>query len=447
MGPTAILLLIIAAMLAAERIGLTVLTRRPRSCAWIQRHRMVHPNTISIVRMPMGIVAMVLWIADMRQLAILWLAFWMISDLSDGTIARNCDLVSDSGKWLDPLSDKCLYFPPLLYFAFAGPLPAAWITAFVAIDSVGQASRLLIRKKAANMFGKAKTALVTVLIAGTALQGFHQLDLIPEGFLFFLSMTCVVLAFLSLYCKVIPDVWYANSLTFANLVCGLGAIYMLISPELIPGTDRYLIAFLLVFLGQFFDLLDGRLARRFGSTRHGAVFDDIADGTSFGMAIGVLIVKRLGHDPFTVTLAAAYLIAVIYRLIRFLREKDLHDPGIFAGLPSPAGALFAGSSALLFADLRPVAWAMVIAATILMVSRIQYRHFARRIWPELPNILKVSAFVLILIFVNNRLASRTYSGMIEIMCFALAVSYVVLGTDRLSRHLLPTRRPREKRMA
>ena len=63
----------------------------------------------------MGFIAAALAAHDHWSAATLWFAFFMITDLSDGTIARNCDLQTEMGKWLDPLSDKFMYFPVLFY--------------------------------------------------------------------------------------------------------------------------------------------------------------------------------------------------------------------------------------------------------------------------------------------------------------------------------------------
>ncbi|MCF7854773.1 MAG: CDP-alcohol phosphatidyltransferase family protein [Candidatus Pacebacteria bacterium] len=422
---------IIAVLFLAERLGIARLTRKPSCQDWIRRHRLVHPNTLSILRFPMGILAAALWLLGWHEMAVIWFAVWMISDLTDGTIARNCQLVTERGKWLDPLSDKCLYFPPLLLFAYLGFLPLPWVVALVIIDTIGQFARLLITKTAANMFGKAKTALLTILLSVTALRDIGQLSVPPEGFLVLLTITCTVLAFLSFYCKVIPDSWYANSLTFANFVCGIGAIYYIVGqPRLFPG-NQHVVAFMLVFLGQFFDLFDGRLARKYGSTIHGAFFDDIADGTSFGLAIGLLIADVGNLRPAAIVLAVLYVACVCYRLIRFLKTKDAVPPGIFEGMPAPAGALLAGSAILLFHELPLVAHTCVALACYLMVSRIRYRHFARRIWPELPNIFKVSGFVLVLLFVNSRLTGAKYYGTLEVITFTCGLAYALLGIDRV----------------
>lgn len=427
-------------MLLVERLTIILATRSPRGCAWIRGCRLLHPNTISFIRMPMGVISVLLWHFGSPDAAMLWFAGWMITDLTDGTIARNCGLETPSGKWLDPLSDKCMYVPPLLYFSLSGPKPLlslSWVVALIGIDLLGQASRLFSKKKAANSFGKAKTALITILLSLVALQGMGLQAFMHHRVLLILTMSCTVLAFLSLYCKVIPDNWYANSLTLANFLCGAGAICQV-------ATGHPVRAFVLVFLGQFFDLFDGRMARKFGSTRYGAIYDDIADGTSFGLAIGVLILSELGGGfvkpghllnwgaitPAGWVVAVSYVVCVVYRLIRFLKPSVQLAPGIFQGFPSPAGAMLAGAAALFFADKSK--WAgmgFVVAAAVVMISSIRYRHFGQKIWPSLPNPARLLVFVFFLLLANVGMVDRDYRDAFSIVCFAMSLVYAALGVE------------------
>lgn len=425
-----ILAAVITTIFIGERLSITALTKNPASRDWIARHKLLHPNTISIVRIPMGGLSILIWIWGWENLSIVWFAFWMITDLTDGTIARNCKLVTERGKWLDPLSDKALYFPGLLFFAIAGPLPLVWVLLVIGVDTLGQVARLFIKKKAANHFGKAKTALITILLALTAFSQIAETDFLPPEFPGLLTASCAILAFLSFYCKAIPDNWYANSLTLANFMCGGAAIAIILLK------DQVLVAFILVFVGQFFDLFDGRLARKYGSTRHGPVFDDVADATSFGLAVGVLIYDQIDPGLLPFALAAAYVCSVIFRLVRFLHRASETPPGVFEGLPAPAGALLAGSGVLFLQTTPVLSILTVIAAMILMVSRIRYYHFGREIWPQLPNMLKIAGFVAILIYVNYRLAiSKQYTGTLELICLLMAITYACLGNVRMFRHL------------
>ena len=423
MGITCLLVALVLAFLAFERTCILTMTRREAGRQWIIHHRILHPNTISLVRIPMGVLSVGMWVVGWQAFSVVWFAAWMITDVTDGTIARNCGLTTESGKWLDPLSDKCMYFPPLIFFAWLGVLDPGWVAAVIVTDAIGQASRLLVKKKAANLFGKAKTALITVLLSLTALDHIGELAFISPAFLYLLTISCAILAFLSFFCKVVPDAWYANSLTLANFFCGLAAIWSVVS-------GNFVRAYVLVFVGQFFDLFDGRLARKYGSTRHGAVYDDVADGTSFGLAVAYLIFARLGGTMAAGVVSGAYVLCVVYRLFRFLHPPVPLPPGIFLGLPSPAGALLAGAAVLLFWRWPPIAYTFVVLTAFLMVSRIRYRHFGQLIWPKLPRSLKVLAFVLFLIFVNKSLASKESYVAFELWCFGIALLYtVVYGVD------------------
>jgi CDP-diacylglycerol--serine O-phosphatidyltransferase len=424
MSQVTFLTLVIVAALLAERLGIGWLTSSAAGRAWIVRHRLFHPNSISYLRFPMGAVAVMFWMMGAPIAGLLWFAGWMITDLTDGTIARTCHLETESGKWLDPLSDKAMYFPPLLYFAWLGVLPVLWVMAFLCLDAFGQASRLLVKKKAANSFGKAKTALVTVLLFVVALQGMGELSFLGMRLVYLLTVSCTLLAFLSVYCKVIPDFWYANSFSVANLLCGVGALWQ-------AHTGHPVRAFVLVFIGQLFDLFDGRLARKFGSTPHGALFDDVADGTSFGLAISYLIWCQFGdeHKIMGLLVAAMYLLCVFYRLIRFLKPTMVLPPGIFQGLPSPAGAMLSGAAALALADRPELGMGVVLLSSYLMISNTPYRHFGQRIWPGLPNFGKLLAFVVVMILINLAVTQHNAAQAFNLISLLFALAYVVFGVD------------------
>ncbi len=430
MIPATILSLLILLILLVERVSIVTLTRSPGGRQWVIDHPLLHPNAISLIRIPMGVISLALWRYGeavgnplLPKIALLWFAFWMITDITDGTIARNCGLATESGKWLDPLSDKCMYFPILIMFSIWGPIPKIWCLALILIDTMGQASRLLVQKKAANYFGKAKTALITTLLTLVALDRICSLPFISTPLIEYLTVSTTILALLSFYCKVVPDTWYANTLTLANFLCGLAAIYSIL-------VDAHFVrAFILVFVGQFFDLFDGRMATKFGSTAHGAFFDDVADATSFGGAISLLIAYQFGNSPLFSILAIVYFACMVYRLYRFLHPTASLPDGTFQGLPAPAGAMLAGSSALLFAQLWPIALVLIVATCLLMVCPMRYRHFGRRIWPKLPNGMRLLLVILFLLFVNMSIADRSYLDSFKLFCFSMSCIYVIYGID------------------
>ncbi len=436
------LLLLLGLMAASERIITTQAVRSERGRNFIINHRWLHPNPICIYRIPMGFVSALIWGLGFPFAGTIFFGFWMMTDMTDGTIARGCDLGTTTGEWLDPLSDKLMYLPVLFMLTFIRPegaspeyatLSLTAVILFMIFDIASQASRLFVQKKAANSFGKAKTMMICITIAALSLQyvsfeAYMSIPILNQINPTYLMWSCVILGFLSFYCKIIPDHWYANSLTLMNFICGVAAIPMVLVSGNIVG------AFILIFIGQFFDLLDGRTARKFGSTEWGALFDDFADGTSFGLAISVIIFVTL--KPLSVVvagiIAAIYFICVVYRLYYFIKNKDINIPGIFIGMPSPAGAMLAGSSALLF-HTGGLAWVTLVTTLVasgLMVSKIEYKHFGQKIMANVPTAVKLTLFAIMLSYITILVKEQDeLSIAFAIFTFSMIWLYIFVGVN------------------
>ncbi|MEJ2699555.1 MAG: CDP-alcohol phosphatidyltransferase family protein [Desulfuromonadales bacterium] len=408
-------------MLGAERFAVSRFLRTPRQIAWVRSHRWLHPNAISRARYPMGLVSAALLQLGFPRTCFLFFTFWMITDIADGDIARRCGLHTEEGETIDPLSDKLMYIPMLAYLTWRGPLDPLLLGLFLAFDVFGQVSRFFIRVKAANLFGKAKTFLVVVLLIVVGLKWIYgPLPLLGRA-IHPLFGICVFLAFCSTAFKLIPNYWYANILSLMNLVCGLAGCWVVLTGR----PPAYALG--LVFLGQFLDLFDGRAAERWGSTPKGEVFDDVADGTSFGLTVGLLVAMSFARPWVGAAVGGLYLSAVVYRLVRFVVEK--RKAGIaggvftFSGLPSPAGALLAGTACLLIpAD--AVRGAIVVATSLLMVSRIPYAHFGRAILPKIPKVMRVLILGSFLFLLALGIRRDQY-GVPLLVAFAVAVAYLV----------------------
>ena len=187
-------------------------------------------------------------------------------------------------------------------------------------------------------------------------------------------------------------------------------------------------------MGQFFDLFDGRMARKYGSTNHGAIYDDIADGTNFGLAnasiVFVGLARNLAPIPMVIVIALSviYLICVIYRLYRFLKPTQNLPRGIFQGLPSPGGALLAGACAIAAAQLNCliVSWTaavIVLLASLLMISNVPYRHFGQDLWPSLPKGFRVMLLILCIVFICFALVKRDWAEAFTWFTTGLAFLY------------------------
>lgn len=86
-----------------------------------------------------------------------------LTDLADGKIARKRHLVTNFGKFMDPLADKMLVLTAFIYLVAVGKAPA-WVVAIIACrELLITTLRLLIVEQggsvmAAQMPGKIKTA-------------------------------------------------------------------------------------------------------------------------------------------------------------------------------------------------------------------------------------------------------------------------------------------------
>ena len=90
------------------------------------------------------------------------------TDFLDGYIARSRGLVTDFGKFMDPLADKVLVLAAMLWFVECGQLPA-WAVAIVIFREFAVSGLRLVaveggRVIAAGWSGKVKTASTMICL-------------------------------------------------------------------------------------------------------------------------------------------------------------------------------------------------------------------------------------------------------------------------------------------
>ncbi|MEE4363504.1 MAG: CDP-alcohol phosphatidyltransferase family protein, partial [Desulfotignum sp.] len=304
---------------------------------------LLHPNAICYWRTAMAMVGFFLYFwTGFQSAAIIIFTFAAILDGVDGLVARGCNLVSRLGEWLDPLCDKLTYLPPLLGFAYLGIISVKLVWILIVIEVFGQfaARRLLAFMKtsgAANNFGKIKAIICFALVIFCALVDANP-EVIHIGDQILLS--CIVLSAASIVFKFVPNRLYADILSFLNFICGISSLFL-------TYQGFFARAVIIIIVGQLFDLFDGRMAEKHGGTKYGPYLDDIADFVSFGLAPAYVLLKIGGSYAWL--FAAIYMTGVAFRLIRFLAvDKKRIDlpPGVFNGLPCPAGALIVLGAAL-----------------------------------------------------------------------------------------------------
>jgi CDP-diacylglycerol--serine O-phosphatidyltransferase len=138
-----------------------------------------------------------------------------------------------------------------------------------------------------------------------------------------------------------------NIITLANLTCGLFAIIFAFQGNLTTAS-------LCIFLGAFFDFLDGLTARLLKVNGElGKQLDSMADMVTFGVAPGFILFHfmyylnnniifrySIENELFTSPALLALLIPILsaYRLANF--NIDTRQNNSFIGLPTPALAVF-----------------------------------------------------------------------------------------------------------
>ena len=148
-------------------------------------------------------------------------------------------------------------------------------------------------------------------------------------------------------------------LTLGNAICGFAAIHYAAKPiaDTAFGWSTLTVAGVLVFLGMFFDAIDGSVARLTRSTSDiGAQLDSLADVITFGVAPAFMTLRLISHyygpaGDLTIlgpadsayakilwAIAAFYMCCTALRLARFnaeVRSAKEEDHLYFKGLPSP----------------------------------------------------------------------------------------------------------------
>lgn len=123
---------------------------------------------LRVVMIPAFLLVLYLDVPYANYWALAIFAAASITDTLDGYIARHYNQITDFGKFMDPLADKCLVFAAMLWFVEVGQMPA-WALLIVAVREFGVSGLRMVaadkgRVIAAGWSGKVKTAATMVCI-------------------------------------------------------------------------------------------------------------------------------------------------------------------------------------------------------------------------------------------------------------------------------------------
>lgn len=131
------------------------------------------PNKLTLSRVVMVPFFVVFLLLAPRYSYFKWIALGIfivasLTDLLDGKIARKYNLVTNFGKFMDPLADKLLVCSALIGLSSLQAVPA-WITIIIiAREFIISGFRLIAAEKgiviAASMWGKWKTTFQMIML-------------------------------------------------------------------------------------------------------------------------------------------------------------------------------------------------------------------------------------------------------------------------------------------
>lgn len=131
------------------------------------------PNKLTMFRIILIPFFVVFLLAQPVGAASRWIALVIfivasLTDLLDGKIARKYHLVTNFGKFMDPLADKLLVCSAMICLIQLGQIPAWIVCVIIAREFAISGYRLIAAEKgsviAANYWGKFKTTFQMIMV-------------------------------------------------------------------------------------------------------------------------------------------------------------------------------------------------------------------------------------------------------------------------------------------
>lgn len=168
-------------------------------------------------------------------------------------------------------------------------------------------------------------------------------------------------------------VMLGNIITLGNLFCGIISICSAIN-------SHYAFAAWMILVAVGLDMLDGKVARVFGTgSILGKNLDSLSDLVSFGVAPFILVyVLNFQIPGLALILLSVYLLCGVWRLARFNTSAAGQAP--FAGLPIAGAGGIMASTALVFQKINfgfgsKALLILAVILAILMISKVKYPTF------------------------------------------------------------------------
>ena len=131
------------------------------------------PNKLTVLRMIMIVPFVFFMLTDVEGDMSKWIALALfvvasLTDLLDGHIARKYNLVTNFGKFMDPLADKLLVCAAMICLVENGKIPSWVVIVIISREFIISGFRLIASDNgiviAASYWGKFKTVFQMIMI-------------------------------------------------------------------------------------------------------------------------------------------------------------------------------------------------------------------------------------------------------------------------------------------
>ena len=146
------------------------------------------PNKLTVLRVIMVPFFVFFMLTDVGGPANKWIALILfcvasLTDMLDGKIARKYNLITDFGKFMDPLADKLLVCSAMIALIEMNRIPSWVVIIIIAREFIISGFRLIASDNgvviAASYWGKFKTTFQMVMIC-LMIANFPQLQILTD---------------------------------------------------------------------------------------------------------------------------------------------------------------------------------------------------------------------------------------------------------------------------
>lgn len=177
------------------------------------------PNKLTVLRTIMIIPFVIIMLTGCFGIFTNWIAMVIfvlasITDLLDGKIARKYNLVTNFGKFMDPLADKLLVCSAMICLMEIGKIPAWAVIIIMGREFIISGFRLVASDNgvviAASMWGKSKTVsqMIMTIMLLTNLPGLVNLVIKLDWLEYVYNILCQISIYVAVILTIISMVDY-----------------------------------------------------------------------------------------------------------------------------------------------------------------------------------------------------------------------------------------------